>query len=376
MFKILKQSKINRARLGEFPTNHGVVKTPVFMPPGTQATVKAVGPDDLEKIGVEILLINTFHLYLRPGEKTINQLGGIHKFMSWKKPILSDSGGFQAWSLAGKEKQSLSKISEDGVEFISPIDGSKHFFTPEKSIEIQHKLGADIIMAFDECAPDNNDKEYIKKAMERTHSWEERSLKKHKELIKNNKNSSLIFGIVQGGNFLDLRKRSLEFIKSLPFDGIAFGGETIGYNIPKTLEILDYLKNELPEEKPLYALGLGASLKDIIEAVKRGVDMFDCVNPTRIARHGEFYNGKITNIGNEISFESEFTNGRLKISNSRFKDDKKPISENCDCYSCQNFSRAYLRHLYLAKEPLYLRLATIHNLRFIMRLIHTIRNNI
>ncbi|MFA5360454.1 MAG: tRNA guanosine(34) transglycosylase Tgt [Candidatus Paceibacterota bacterium] len=365
-FKIIRESKNSRARLGKIKTSHGDFKTPIFMPPGTQATVKAVGPDDLEKIGIEILLVNTLHLALQPGENLIFELGGIHSFMGWPKPILSDSGGFQAWSLSrnrSKNGRKMAKIREDGIEFSSPINGSKHFLTPEKSIEIQHKLGTDIIMAFDECSPDNNDKEYAKKAMQRTHKWALRSLNKHQELSKfyleKGERPPLIFGIIQGGIFEDLRKESAKFITSLDFDGIALGGETIGYNMRRTLEILDYLEDLLPKDKPRYTMGLGSSPKDIIEVVKRGVDMFDCVGPTRMARHGSLF----------------AEDGNLHISNSVFKKDDKPIDKNCDCYTCQNFSRAYLHHLYSIKEPLYLRLATIHNLRFIMSLIWDIRTN-
>jgi len=367
MFKILKQSETTNARLGKISTNHGDFQTPIFMPPGTQATVKAVGPDDLSKIGIEILLVNTLHLALQPGENLIYDLGGIHSFMGWFKPILSDSGGFQAWSFnknRAKNGRKMAKIQEDGIEFNSPIDGSKHFITPEKSIEIQYKLGADIIMAFDECSPDNDDREYAKKAMQRTHKWAQRSLKKHQELSKvyleKGKKPPLIFGIIQGGIFEDLRKESAKFITSLDFDGIALGGETIGYNMPRTLEIIDYLQDLLPQDKPQYTMGLGSSAQDIIEVVKKGVDMFDCVGPTRMARHGSLY--------------TEQSN--LRISNKCFQKDNNPIDENCDCYTCQNFSRAYLHHLYSVKEPLYLRLATIHNLRFIMRLIHTLRKTI
>jgi len=417
VFKILKKSKTDRARLGEISTNHGIFHTPVFMPPGTQATVKAVGPDDLNKIDVEIVLVNTLHLHLQPGENLINDLGGIHRFMGWSGPILSDSGGFQVWSFAknrAKEGQKLAKINENGVEFSSPIDGLKHLITPEKSIEIQHKLGSDIIMAFDECSPDSDppakayqlnscikkkkrsvnykihldsierqwragNREYAKKSMERTHQWAERSLNKHQELSKKyisaGQKPPLIFGIIQGGIFEDLRKESAKFIINLPFDGIALGGETIGYNMPRTLEILDYLQDLLPEDKPRYTMGLGSSPNDIIEVVKRGVDMFDCVGPTRTARHGSLYSGEIFSKNGEINFESEFDKGCLRISNSRFEDDNNPIDKCCDCYTCQNFSRAYLHHLYSVKEPLYLRLASIHNLRFIMRLIDIIRNN-
>jgi len=379
MFKIIKKSKVDRARLGEILTNHGLVKTPIFMPPGTQATVKAVGPDDLSEIGIEILLVNTLHLDLQPGENLVNTLGGIHRFMGWSGPILSDSGGFQVWSFS-RNRQNLAKINENGVEFSSPIDGSKHLITPEKSIEIQHKLGTDIIMAFDECSPDSDNKEYAKKSMERTHKWAARSLNKHQELSKKyisvGQKPPLIFGIIQGGIFEDLRKESAKFITNLPFDGIALGGETIGYNMPRTLEILDYLQDFLPENKPRYTMGLGASSHDIIEVVKRGVDMFDCVGPTRTARHGSLYSGEIFLKNGEVNFESEFEKGCLRISNSRFENDNNQIDKNCDCYTCQNFSRAYLHHLYSVKEPLYLRLASIHNLRFMMRLIDTLRKTI
>jgi queuine tRNA-ribosyltransferase len=367
MFQIIKQSKKDKSRLGKISTNHGNFQTPIFMPPGTQATVKAVGPDDLDKIGIEILLVNTLHLALQPGENIIYDLGDVHSFMNWPRPILSDSGGFQAWSF-GKDRtkngQKIVKIGENGIEFSSPIDGSKHLITPEKSIEIQHKLGADIIMAFDECSPDNDDKEYAKKSMQRTHKWAQKSLKKHQELSKyyleKGKKPPLIFGIIQGGIFEDLRKESTKFITNLGFDGIALGGETVGYNMPRTLEILDYLQDLLPKDKPLYTMGLGSSPQDMIEVIKRGVDMFDCVTPTRMARHGSLYT----------------TQSNLRISNNQFEKDNNPIDESCDCYTCQNFSRAYLHHLYSVKESLYLRLATIHNLRFIMNFIHKIRKEI
>ena len=378
MFQIIKQAKNSLAHLGEVSTNHGIFQTPIFMPPGTQATVKAVGPDDLEKIGIEILLVNALHLHLRPGEDVIEGMGGVHRFMAWERPILSDSGGFQAWSLSQRGPK-LSKIKEEGVEFFSPIDGSSHFITPEKAIEIEHKIGADIIMAFDECAPDNDDRNYIKKSMQRTHRWAERSLLKHQELSKQERESGrkspLIFGIIQGGIFSDLRKESTKFISNLMFDGIALGGETIGYNMPRTLEIIEELKSILPKDKPLYTMGLGASPKDVIEVVKRGVDIFDCVNPTRIARHGGLYSGKFVITDRGVSFESDFKDGILNIANSRFKNDNLPVDSECDCYTCQNFSRAYLRHLYLAQEPLYLRLATIHNLKFMINLIQVLREN-
>ena len=378
MFHLLKQYETNKGRLGEVITNHGVFNTPIFMPPGTLATVKALGPDDLENLGAEIILVNALHLHLRPGEDLIQYLGGIHNFMGFQRPILSDSGGFQAWSLS-KKGAKLSQINDDGVTFKSPWDGSSHFITPEKAIEIEHKIGSDIIMTFDECAPDDADKDYIQKSMIRTHLWAERSLKEHQKLSQKEKeegkNSPLLFGIIQGGPFLDLRKESAKFISSLPFDGFALGGETIGYNMDKTLEIIEEIKPLLPADKPLYTMGLGSNPQDIIEVVKRGVDMFDCVNPSRIARHGDLYTGKIVIDNQGVKIESE-EGGIINISNSRYRNDNKPIDEDCDCYTCQNFSRAYLNHLYLNKEPLYLRLATIHNLRYMLRVIKALRENI
>lgn len=376
MFELLKKSNFNEARLGKIQTNHGFFQTPIFMPPGTRASVKALGPDDLEKIGAEIILVNALHLHLKPGEGLINELGGIHQFMAWPYPILSDSGGFQAWSLSQRGPK-LSQITEEGVTFQSPFDGSKHFITPERAIEIEHQIGSDIIMAFDECGPDNSDKDYLKRSMERTHRWAQRSLKKHEELSQKEqamgKKPPLLFGIIQGGPFLDLRKESAKFISSLPFDGLALGGETIGYNMPKTLEIIAELKNILPQDKPLYTMGLGASPYDIIAVVNQGVDMFDCVSPARIARHGGLYNGTIKIENQRVVFESEFKNGILNIANHRFQKDSSPIDAQCDCYTCQNFSRAYLRHLYFTQEPLYLRLATLHNLRFMLKLIKVLR---
>ena len=250
------------------------------------------------------------------------------------------------------------------------------FLSPEKSIEIQYEIGTDIIMAFDECAPDSSDKEVIRKSMERTHRWARRSLQRHLELYNHSSHRPLFFGIAQGGPFEDLRRESISFISSLKIDGIALGGETIGYNIPATLNLLDSVVDVLPPDKPLYTMGLGASPCDIIEVIKRGVDMFDCVNPARVARHGELYEGKVTIVNKEIRFESEFRDGLLKIGNSRFAEDDNPIDSECDCYTCQHFSRAYLHYLYLTKEPLYLRLATIHNLRFIMRLVNKLRKAI
>jgi len=373
MFHLLKQSQINNGRIGEVVTNHGTFQTPVFMPPATYGAVKSLAISDLEELGIDIILVNALHLYLRTPPLLIKKFKGIHHFMGFKKAILSDSGGFQAWSF--QKKQSLSKISNEGIHFISPFDGSRHFLTPKKAIEIQHQLGVDILMALDECSPDNSDKDYIKKALKRTNQWALESLKAHQELAKKEEKPPLIFGIIQGGPFIDLRKEAAKFIADLPFDGIALGGETIGYNMEKTLEIIEEVKPLLKEDKPLYTMGLGGKPTDIIEVTKRGVDMFDCVNPLRLARHGELFHGKIMKDKKEVKIESEFKEGILKISQSRFKNDKKPIDESCNCYTCSNFSRAYLRYLYLLKEPLYLRLASIHNLNYIKRLIEVIKSN-
>ncbi len=373
-FTLIK--KTGNARSGKIKTAHGDVNTPVFMPPGTLGTVKAIGPDDLEKIGFEIILVNALHLHLQPGEDLISEFDGIHKFMSWDKAILSDSGGFQAWSLSARpgEGKAMSKITDEGVKFFSPADGSEHFFSPEKAIEIEHKIGSDIIMAFDECGPDSEDYEYAKKVVERTHQWAERSLKRHKELCEETGKKPLLFGIIQGGIFEDLRRKSAEFISSLPFDGIAIGGETIGYNMPKTLEIIDWINEFLPEDKPRYTMGLGLNPQDIISVVEKGIDMFDCVGPMRLARHGELYTGEVSETDGKMKFESEFPEGRLRILNSEYKNDKLPVDENCDCYTCRNFSRAYLRHLLNTKELLYYRLATIHNLRFIKNVVEKIKH--
>jgi len=385
MFNILKKSKYNFSRAGEVITNHGKFQTPVFMPPATKAAVKALSPQDLQEIGIEIILVNALHLHLRPTEELINSFGGIHNYMGWPKTILSDSGGFQGWSFSQKRYSAklgvLSKVTDKGIEFISPYDGSKHFIDAEKAIEIQFKIGSDIIMAFDDCSPNLDNKNYVKLSLERTKKWALKSLKRFQELKKMApENNTLIFGIVQGGSFLDLRLEALNFITSLPFDGLALGGETIGYDMPRTLEILDALRSSIPYDKPLYTMGLGASPYDIIEVIKRGVDMFDCVSPARLARHGALYNGRLVigdnPSGSDISFESEYRKGLLKISNSCFAADKFPIDHECNCYTCQNFSRAYLHHLYLIKEPLYFRLATWHNLYFITQLLHRLRENI
>jgi len=373
-FEITHKDKNSGARTGIIHTDHGDIETPQFMPVGTQATVKTLDSLDLEKLNAQIILGNTYHLHLRPGEDLVAEFGGLHKFMNWDKPILTDSGGFQVFSLGlqkeAKGQGSLTKIDDDGVSFSSHIDGSKHRFTPESAIEIQHKIGADIIMAFDECTPDDADLEYSKKAMKRTHEWAQRCLNYHKntktyDLRSKHKNKQFLFGIVQGAQYKKLRQESAEFISSLPFDGIAIGGESIGYNMKATKKILDWVNPIIPENKPHYTMGVGHSPKDLFEVVERGVDMFDCVSPTRVARNGRLFVHKKINKDLYIN-----------ILNSKFKTDKKPLDPKCTCPTCQNYSRAYIHHLFKAGEMTAYRLATIHNVHFMLNLMKEMRKAI
>ena len=358
---------------GLMQTDRGTVQTPVFMPVGTAASVKSLDALDITETKAEIILANTYHLFLRPGEKLINEMGGVQEFMKWQKPMLTDSGGFQVFSLgAGSKDQKLSKVDEEGVTFKSHLDGTIKRFTPEISMDIQKDLGADIIMAFDECTPDKADYGYAKEALARTGRWAERS---KKQWEKNSRTSSqgtyqALFGIIQGGTYKDLRIEALKHICDLNFDGIAIGGETIGYNMQGTLEIVAWLRASLPKDKPIYTMGLGRDPQNIVDIIKAGVDMFDCVAPTRLARNGALYYGEIR--GEE--FESEFDKGRLNIDNAKFTNDKGVIMEGCDCYTCRaGYTRGYLRHLYHAKELSYYRLASIHNVRFMVRLAEQMR---
>ncbi len=357
-------------------TDRGVVNTPVFMPVGTAASVKALDSADIADTKAEIILANTYHLFLRPGEKLVNEMGGVQKFMNWNKPMLTDSGGFQVFSLGlGAHTQSLSAITEEGVTFKSHLDGLMHKFTPERSMDIQQDLGADIIMTFDECTPDKSEYKYAKEAMDRTHRWAKRCVDRWQE----NKGTSsqgkyqALFGIVQGSTFQDLREEATKYIASLPVDGIAIGGETVGYNMEKTLELMGWIREFLPKDKPVYTMGLGRDPGNIVDIIKAGVDMFDCVAPTRMARNGSLYYGEIR--GNE--FESEYPKGRLNIDNNKFTNDLNVIMDGCDCYTCRSgYSRGYLRHLYKAKELSYYRLASIHNVRFMVRLAEQMRGRI
>lgn len=333
------------ARAGVFHTPHGALETPVFAPVGTQATVKAVTPAQLAELGASLVLSNTYHLYLRPGDELVRDMGGLHDFMRWRGPMLTDSGGFQVWSLSG-----INKIDEEGVTFRSHIDGSSHRFTPERSIAIQQNLGADIIMCFDECA-DPHDHTYNRKAIERTHRWAERCL-----TAWNNRDKQALFGIVQGGIFDDLRRESAQILTAMDFPGYAIGGLSVGESKEDMYRILEVVDPLMPANKPRYLMGVG-TIEDLINGVARGIDIFDCVLPTRVARHGA-----------ALTHE-----GQVNVRNLRFASDSRALEEDCDCYTCQNFSRAYLRHLVKAQEMLVSTLLSIHNLRTLVRLAKKMR---
>jgi queuine tRNA-ribosyltransferase len=346
-FDLIHEDDRTAARVGVMHTPHGDILTPVFAPVGTQATVKTMTPADLYELGARLILANTYHLYLRPGTDLVARMGGLHRFMGWDGPILTDSGGFQVFSL-----ESLRQVSDEGVTFRSHIDGSTHTFTPELVIEAQEKLGADIIMAFDEC-PDPGDYDYNRQALERTHHWAERCL------AAKTRDDQALFGIVQGGVFADLRAASAEFLTSCDFDGYGIGGLSVGETKPEMHAMLEVLHPLLPRHKPRYLMGVG-SPEDLFECVARGVDQFDCVLPTRIARNGAVFTRR----------------GRLNLRNAGFAEDSAPIEEDCMCYTCCTFTRAYLRHLIIAKEITGLRLATLHNLHFILETMRRIRQSI
>lgn len=355
MFSLKYKDKNSKARIGELKTSHGVVNTPIFMPVGTQGTVKAVTQRVLEnEIGAEIVLSNTYHLYLRPGTKILEQAGGLHKFMNWTRPILTDSGGFQIFSLA-----ELRKLKKDGVEFSSHLDGSKHFFTPEKVIEIQRSIGSDIMMPLDECTPFPCEYDYAKKSKELTTEW----AYKNKEAFLRTKPlygfEQYLFGIIQGSIYKDLRESSAKNLVEIGFDGYAIGGLAVGEPMETMYEIVNFTTDFMPEDKPRYLMGVGRP-ENILEAISLGIDMFDCVMPTRNAR-------------NAYLFTSQ---GIVSMRNAAYKDDYTPLDPNCNCYTCTQFSRAYLRHLFNAREILALELATIHNLTFYLNLVREARNRI
>lgn len=344
--KILKTC--GKARAGELHTQHGIIQTPVLCPVGTQGSVKTLTPEDVTGVGMHMILANTYHLYLRPGLQVIEKMGGLHKFMKWDGAILTDSGGYQLYSLS-----KLRQINDDGVIFRSHIDGSQHTFTPELAIKYQEIIGADIIMVLDECIDHNESRDKIWAAMTRTHQWAERCLKAH------NKPGQALYAIVQGGTYPDLRKQSAEYLTALNFDGFAIGGLSIGEPKQVTFDITEKTLNYLPIDKPRYLMGVGAP-EDVVECVARGVDIFDCALPTRVARNGALYT----------------PTGRIDIENAIYKEQEAPVDSTCNCYTCRNFSAAYLHHLFRSKELLAYRLATIHNLAFMSNLVQSVRNSI
>jgi len=335
------------ARTGILTTERGNIHTPAFMPVGTNGTVKAMGPDELKGIGAEIILCNTYHLYLRPGHRIIGQMGGLHAFINWERPILTDSGGFQVYSLA-----KLRKIERGGVRFQSHLDGSTHFLGPREAMEIQRALGADIVMTFDECTPYPAEYDYALRSLELTTEWARicKGLQGERQAL---------FGIIQGSTYSDLRRRSAEEILAIGFDGYAIGGVSVGEPKELMYEVIDVCAPLLPDERPRYLMGIG-DIPDILHAVSRGIDMFDCVMPTRNARNGTLFTSR----------------GRISIKRAEFRDDPGPPDPECDCYTCRNFSNAYLRHLFMNREILSMRLNTIHNLRFYMNFFSSMREAI
>lgn len=348
-YELIKTCKQSGARLGRVHTPHGSFETPVFMPVGTQATVKGMSPDELKEIEANIILSNTYHLFLRPGHELVKEAGGLHKFMNWDRSILTDSGGFQVFSLS-----KIRKINEEGVTFRSHIDGSKKFMSPEISIQVQNALGADIIMCFDECVPYPSEYEYAKRSMEMTTRWAKRCKEAHQR-----PEDQALFGIVQGSTFPELRKESAKQITDLDFPGYAVGGLSVGEPGELMNEMLEITVPLLPKDKPRYLMGVG-SPDFLIDGAIRGIDMFDCVLPTRIGRNGTIFTSK----------------GRVIIRDAKYAHDYSPMDKNCDCYACRNFTRAYVRHLFKCGELLGLRLATWHNLRFLINLMKDIRKAI
>lgn len=347
-FELIKECPDTGARAGRFHTPHGVIETPVFMPVGTQATVKTMTPEELKNCNAQIILSNTYHLYLRPGHELVQEAGGLHQFMHWDRPILTDSGGFQVFSLGD-----LRKIKEEGVAFRSHIDGSKHLFTPESVMAIENALGADIIMAFDECIPYPATYEYTKNSLERTTRWLERCQAAHK------RDDQALFGIIQGGMYRELREQSAREVTSVDLPGYGIGGLSVGEPAEKMYEMLGYTTPLMPKNKPRYLMGVGAP-DNLVEGVMRGVDMFDCVLPSRIGRNGTVMTHE----------------GKIVVRNAEYAHDYRPLEEGCNCYACRNYTRAYIRHLIKANEVLGIRLTTLHNIYFLTHLMQEIRQAI
>lgn len=348
-FEVLMRDKKSKARICKIETYHGEITTPVFMPVGTQGAVKTLSPEEVREQGAEIILSNTYHLFLRPGPEIIEKAGGLHKFMSWDGPILTDSGGYQVFSLA-----KLRKIDNDGIHFSSHIDGTRYFFTPELVIDTQSKLGSDIVMPLDVCLGYGADYWETKEALRLTIEWLKRSIN-----YNNRKHYQNLFGIIQGGFYKDLRLEAINKMLELPLDGFALGGISVGEPKELMYEIAQFITDNLPDDKPRYLMGVGAP-EDLVVMVGFGIDMFDCVLPTRLARHGIFYT----------------RDGRRNIKNAIYKEDFSPLEEDCDCYTCRKFSRAYIRHLYLQYETFSYRLLTIHNLRFLFRIMSELKRSI
>lgn len=354
-FKVLQKDNKSKARAGVIKTDHGEIRTPIFMPVGTQGTVKSVTQKALkDEVNPDIILGNTYHLYLRPGTEILEKAGGLHRFMSWDRPILTDSGGFQVYSLS-----ELRKLKKDGVEFKSHLDGSKHYFTPEKVIQIQRSIGADIIMPLDECTPYPCDYDYAKKSKELTTKWAYLNKEAFENSVPLYGHNQFLFGIIQGSTYLDLREQSAKELIQIGFDGYSIGGLAVGEPAEEMYKICEMLDDVIPQNKPRYLMGVGRP-ENILESIERGVDMFDCVMPTRNAR-------------NAYLFTSQ---GIVSMRNAAYKDDFEPIDSECDCYTCKNHTRAYLRHLFNAKEILAYELATIHNLKFYLNLVRTAREKI
>jgi queuine tRNA-ribosyltransferase len=364
-FKIKHKSNKTLARSGVFQTPHGVINTPVFMPVGTKATVKTMKSEELKEIGAQIILANTYHLYLRPGHELIEKMGGLHKFMNWDQSILTDSGGFQVFSLGANydknlpSRKSLVKIKDNGVEFRSVLDGSKHFFSPEKVMEIEHALGADIIMAFDECPAPDVDKKYAAEATNRTHTWAQTCKEHHHKITQKSGKKQALFPIIQGGMFEDLRIESAKYISSLDLPGIAIGGLAVGEPRDVTWRMVDVILSHLPENKPRYIMGIGTP-EDIRQAIRRGIDMFDCVLPTRLGRHGSAFTAK----------------GVLHLKNEENKYSAEPLDSHCTCYVCKNYTRSYLRHLSMEGEILGAHLLSWHNIAYLMQVVENEKQSI
>lgn len=393
-FRVTHKDRKSRARTGIIHTAHGDIETPAFVPVGTQATVKSLSPEELCDLGVPLFFVNTYHVYLRPGIEGIEKLGGLHAFMHWDKPLITDSGGFQVFSLARpkyaskneghEEKGSLVKISDEGVEFQSHWDGSKHVFTPENSMEYQWKLGSDIHIAFDDCTPSGVTREAAKKSMDRTHRWAVRSLKAHQKLSEiasvasgdshndSNTKYQALYGSIQGSTYEDLRKESAIYISSLDFDGIAIGGVSVGEGKGKMGNVLQWVLPYLSVEKPRHLLGVG-EIDDVFTLVEQGIDTFDCVQPTRLARMGYSYTKYNKSVRLRIKAHDDFV---IDISKSEFAESQEPLDRTCACYSCTNFSRAYIHHLFKVRELLGYRLVSLHNIFFMNQLLREIQESI